>query len=181
MLSSTRVGCRRCRPRHQRQFRGDDCEQLVSACQAAEALFTPKPKVVQQPDFDPRGSYNTTGPISVKQFELELRRKAVARPGDQGRNGNMGREATLDVSGTFSGEAIRLLILFAAQQARSRDIASRSSRCRAWPRWSAVRKPMPWAEIGDQIVNILERRLAAMRAELENSAPDTTGKTDDRP
>jgi NAD(P)-dependent dehydrogenase (short-subunit alcohol dehydrogenase family) len=37
-----------------------------------------------------------------------------------------------------------------------------------------------WAEIGDQIVNILERRLAAMRAELENSAPDTTGKTDDR-
>ena len=37
------------------------------------------------------------------------------------------------------------------------------------------------AEIGDQIVIILERRLAAMRAELESSAPDTTGKTDDRP
>ena len=37
------------------------------------------------------------------------------------------------------------------------------------------------AEIGDQIVNILERRLVAMRAELENSAPDTTGQTDDRP
>jgi hypothetical protein len=36
-------------------------------------------------------------------------------------------------------------------------------------------------EIGDQIVNILERRLAVMRAELENSAPDATGKTDDRP
>src|SRR5947199_26259 len=35
------------------------------------------------------------------------------------------------------------------------------------------------AEIGDQIVNILERRLAGMRAELENSAPDITGKTDD--
>ena len=37
------------------------------------------------------------------------------------------------------------------------------------------------AEIGDQLVNILERRLVAMRAELENSAPDTTGKRDDRP
>ena len=37
------------------------------------------------------------------------------------------------------------------------------------------------AEIGDQIVNILERRLVAMRSELENSAPDTTGQTDDRP
>ena len=37
------------------------------------------------------------------------------------------------------------------------------------------------AEIGDQIVIILERRLAALRAELESSAPDTTGKTDDRP
>ena len=33
------------------------------------------------------------------------------------------------------------------------------------------------AEIGDQIVNVLERRLVAMRAELENSAPETTGKS----
>ena len=37
------------------------------------------------------------------------------------------------------------------------------------------------AEIGDQIVNILERRLVAMRAELENSAPYTAGETDNRP
>ena len=37
------------------------------------------------------------------------------------------------------------------------------------------------AEIGNTIVNILERRLVAMRAELENSAPETTGQTDDRP
>lgn len=37
------------------------------------------------------------------------------------------------------------------------------------------------AEIGDQIVNILDRRLATMRAELENSAPNTTGKADHRP
>lgn len=35
------------------------------------------------------------------------------------------------------------------------------------------------AEIGDQIVKILERRVAVMRTELENSAPDATGKTDD--
>ena len=37
------------------------------------------------------------------------------------------------------------------------------------------------AEIGDQIVNILERRLATMRAELENSAPNSIGKKDGRP
>ena len=37
------------------------------------------------------------------------------------------------------------------------------------------------AEIGDKIVNILERRLASMRAELENSAPNSIGKTDGRP
>ena len=35
------------------------------------------------------------------------------------------------------------------------------------------------AEIGDTIVNILERRLAAMQAELENSGPKTTGQADD--
>jgi hypothetical protein len=40
----------------------------------------------------------------------------VARPGDQRGNGNTGGEATLDVWGAFSGEAIRVLILFAAQQ-----------------------------------------------------------------
>ena len=36
------------------------------------------------------------------------------------------------------------------------------------------------AEIGGQIVSILERRLVTMRAELENSAPNTAGKADDR-
>lgn len=35
------------------------------------------------------------------------------------------------------------------------------------------------AEIGDTIVNILERRLAAMRAERENLAPKITGNADE--
>ena len=39
-------------PQQQRQFRGDDCEQINSARQAAEALFTPKPEVTEQPVSD---------------------------------------------------------------------------------------------------------------------------------
>jgi hypothetical protein len=41
------------RLQHQRQFRGDDREQIVRARQAAEALFTPKPDVIDQPVSDP--------------------------------------------------------------------------------------------------------------------------------
>ena len=37
------------------------------------------------------------------------------------------------------------------------------------------------AEIGDQIVRILERRLAAMRAELRNPRAEYQGEADDRP
>jgi len=37
------------------------------------------------------------------------------------------------------------------------------------------------AEIGDQIVRILERRLAAMRAELRNPRAESQGEADDRP
>jgi hypothetical protein len=37
------------------------------------------------------------------------------------------------------------------------------------------------AEIGDQIVRILERRLAAMRAELQNPRAEYQGEADDRP
>ena len=37
------------------------------------------------------------------------------------------------------------------------------------------------AEIGDQIVKILERRLGAMRAELRNPRAEYQGEADDRP
>ena len=42
------------RPQQQRQFRGnDDREQIISARQAAEALFTRKPEPTEQPVSDP--------------------------------------------------------------------------------------------------------------------------------
>jgi hypothetical protein len=37
------------RPQQQRQFPGDDREQIVRARSAAEALFTPKPEITEQP------------------------------------------------------------------------------------------------------------------------------------
>jgi hypothetical protein len=41
------------RPHQQRQFRYDNSEQIISARRAAEALFTPRPGVTEQPDSDP--------------------------------------------------------------------------------------------------------------------------------
>jgi hypothetical protein len=40
-------------PQQPRQFRGDDREQMMTARQAAEALFTPKPEVTKQPASTP--------------------------------------------------------------------------------------------------------------------------------
>jgi hypothetical protein len=40
------------RTQRQRQFRDDDREQVMSARRAAEALFTPKPEVTEQPASD---------------------------------------------------------------------------------------------------------------------------------
>ena len=37
------------RPQQQRQFLGDDREQIVRARSAAEALFAPKPEITEQP------------------------------------------------------------------------------------------------------------------------------------
>jgi hypothetical protein len=41
------------RPQRQRQFRGDERQQIMSARQAAEALFTPKPEVTDHSVSDP--------------------------------------------------------------------------------------------------------------------------------
>jgi hypothetical protein len=41
------------RPRRQRQLHGNDREQIMSTRQAAEALFTPKAEVAEQPVSDP--------------------------------------------------------------------------------------------------------------------------------
>jgi hypothetical protein len=50
------------RPQHQRQFRGDDREQIMSARQAAEALFTPKPELAEQSVSDPSQSAKARKP-----------------------------------------------------------------------------------------------------------------------
>jgi hypothetical protein len=41
------------RPQQQRQFRGDDREQIVRARSVAEALFTPKRDIIEQPVSEP--------------------------------------------------------------------------------------------------------------------------------
>jgi hypothetical protein len=53
------------RPQDQRRFRGDDREQNMSARQAAEALFTPKPDVIEQPVSDPRQSAKARKPRAL--------------------------------------------------------------------------------------------------------------------
>src|SRR5438105_14691235 len=50
-------------------------------------------------------------------------KRSCGSAGGQRGNGSMLGEATLDVLGTFLGEAIRLLILFAAQHPVPRDLA----------------------------------------------------------
>jgi hypothetical protein len=50
------------RPQPQRQFRDDDREQVMSARQAAEALFTPKPEVAEQAVSDPSQSVKARKP-----------------------------------------------------------------------------------------------------------------------
>jgi hypothetical protein len=50
------------RLQQQRQFRGDDREQIMSARQVAEALFTPKPEVAEQPVSDPSQSAKARQP-----------------------------------------------------------------------------------------------------------------------
>jgi hypothetical protein len=50
------------RHQQQRQFRGDDREQMMTARRAAEALFTPKPELDVQPVPDPPQSIKAHKP-----------------------------------------------------------------------------------------------------------------------
>ena len=50
------------RHQQQRQFRGDDREQMMRARHAAEALFAPKPELDVQPVPDPRQSIKAHKP-----------------------------------------------------------------------------------------------------------------------
>ena len=50
------------RHQQQRQFRGDDREQMMRARHAAEALFTPKPELGVQPVPDPAQSIKAHKP-----------------------------------------------------------------------------------------------------------------------
>jgi hypothetical protein len=50
------------RHQQQRQFRGDDSEQMTSVRRAAEALFTPKPELDVQPVPDPAQSIKAHKP-----------------------------------------------------------------------------------------------------------------------
>jgi len=60
-------------------------------------------------------AHNSTGPSSVS-IDLEIRKGSCGSAGGSSRQRDTLGEATLGVSGTFAGEAIRLLTLIAASQ-----------------------------------------------------------------
>ena len=65
----------------QRQFRGDDREQIMSARQVAEALFTPKPEVTEQPVSDPSQSAKARQPRVLPVLPpAPIRRRTVDAP-----------------------------------------------------------------------------------------------------
>jgi hypothetical protein len=69
------------RPQHLRQFRGDDREQNMSARQAAEALFTPKPDVIEQLVSDPSQSAKARKPRVLPILPAApIRRETVNLP-----------------------------------------------------------------------------------------------------
>jgi hypothetical protein len=69
------------RPQQQRQFRDDDREQTPSARQAAEALFTPKPELAEQPVSDPAGSAKARKPRVLPILQpARIRQEAVEAP-----------------------------------------------------------------------------------------------------
>jgi hypothetical protein len=80
------------RHQQQRQFRGDDREQMMSAREAAEALFTPKPELDVQPVPDPAQSIKAhkrrvlpvLPPTSIRQRTVNA--SATSEPATVGRD-----------------------------------------------------------------------------------------------
>jgi hypothetical protein len=69
------------RLQQQRQFRGDDPEQIMGAREAAEALFTPKPEVTEQPVSDPSQSAKARKPRVLPVLPpTPLRQQTVDAP-----------------------------------------------------------------------------------------------------
>jgi len=69
------------RPQNQRQFHNDDHEQIISARQAAEALFAPKLDVSEQSVSDPAQPVNTRKPRVLPVLPTaSIRRETVNAP-----------------------------------------------------------------------------------------------------
>jgi hypothetical protein len=69
------------RTQHQRQFRDDDREQNTSARQAAEALFAPKPGVIEHPVSDPSQSAQARKPRVLPILtSASIRQQTVVTP-----------------------------------------------------------------------------------------------------
>jgi hypothetical protein len=69
------------RPRQRRVFLGDDREQIMSARQAAEALFKPKPDVREQPASDPAQSAKPRKPRMLPSLpSAPLRQETINAP-----------------------------------------------------------------------------------------------------
>jgi hypothetical protein len=69
------------RPRQRRVFLGDDREQIMSARQAAEALFKPQPAVSEPSIFDPSQSAKPRKPRVLPALSpATIRRETVEAP-----------------------------------------------------------------------------------------------------
>ena len=68
------------RPQQQHQFRGDEREQMVRARSAAEALFTPKPEITEQPVSETSRAPRPRQPRVLPILPAPIRHEAVEAP-----------------------------------------------------------------------------------------------------
>jgi hypothetical protein len=68
------------RPQQQRQFPGDDREQIVRARLAAEALFTPKPEITEQPVSETLQPAHSRKPRVLPILPAPIRHETVEAP-----------------------------------------------------------------------------------------------------
>jgi hypothetical protein len=68
------------RPQQQRQFLGDDREQIVRARSAAEALFAPKPEITEQPVSEHSQAPHPRQPRVLPTLPAPIRQKTADAP-----------------------------------------------------------------------------------------------------
>jgi hypothetical protein len=68
------------RPQQQRQFPGDDREQIVRARSAAEALFAPKPQITEQPVSETLQPPHARQPRVLPILPAPVRHETVEAP-----------------------------------------------------------------------------------------------------